>query len=177
MQNRGMTLFAFAGLIAVLSCGGSDDPTVTTGPNTNVVTFKATLTTAAAAFDNPAPTVASSGSGTFTATLDTSTNIFTWDFDFTGLSSAVTVGHIHGPATATTFAGTTINFGTAPGATFSVGQTSGKGHGAMILNATAVTSTITGDSLKKLLFAGATYANIHTSRNPGGEIRGQIIKQ
>jgi CHRD domain len=179
MQNRGVTLLAFVGLIAVLSCGGSDDPTVTTGPNPNVVTFKATMTfAAAAAADVPAPTVQSTGSGTFTATLDTSTNIFTWDLTFTGLTSGVNVGHIHGPATTTQSAGTTINFGTAPGATFSVGQTTGVGHGAMLLNAgTTVTSAINGDSLKKLLFAGLTYANIHTTNNGGGEIRGQIARQ
>ena len=44
-----------------------------------------------------------------------------------------------------------------------------------VLNAAnAITSTINGDSLKKLLFAGLTYANIHTSNDPNGEIRGQI---
>ena len=52
----------------------------------------------------------------------------------------------------------------------------------MVLSAaTQITGTaaagINGDSLKKLLFAGLTYANIHTSNNGGGEIRGQIIKQ
>jgi CHRD domain-containing protein len=176
MKNRGIALVAVAAAVVAIAaaCGGSDDPT---GPTVNdkLVTFTATMNFAG---EVPTPTVASTGTGTFTATLDTSTNIFTWDLTFTGLTSGVNNGHIHGPATTTQAAGTTINFNTAPGATFSFGQTSGTGHGVMVLSAaTAVTSTINGDSLKKLLFAGLTYANIHTTSNPGGEIRGQITKQ
>ena len=39
------------------------------------------------------------------------------------------------------------------------------------------TCTITGDSLKVLLNNGNAYSNVHNSVYPGGEIRGQIIKQ
>ena len=38
-------------------------------------------------------------------------------------------------------------------------------------------TSITGDSLKVLLNNGGAYTNVHTSQFPGGEIRGQIIKQ
>ena len=172
MQNRGLTLLGIAAMIAVISCKSKD----TTAPVvSNIVTFKATMIPGN---EVPVPTVASTGSGTFTATLDTVTNLFTWDLTFTGLTSPVNNGHIHGPAATTVSAGTTINFNTAPGATFGFGLTTGVGHGTMTLTtATAVTATMSGDSLKKLLFAGLTYANIHTTSNPGGEIRGQIIKQ
>ena len=61
---------------------------------------------------------------------------------------------------------------------FSFGQTSGTAHGiALLTAATQITATINGDSLKKLFFAGLTYANIHTTQFGGGEIRGQITKQ
>jgi hypothetical protein len=40
--------------------------------------------------------------------------------------------------------------------------------------ATQISATVNGDSLRKLILAGLTYANIHTTNNPGGEIRGQI---
>jgi hypothetical protein len=137
------------------------------------VTFKATLSSA-----NENPPNASTGTGTFTATLDTTTNAFVYDVTFTGLTSNVTAGHIHGPAGVGVNSGTTINFATLAGATFSVGATSGTAHGATTLTAaTAITGSINGDSLKKLLFAGLTYANIHTTNNGGGEIRGQITKQ
>ena len=173
MQNRGIALLAIAAMITIISCSSNTDIAATI-PN-NKVTFAATMTFGA---ETPAPLVASTGTGTFTATLDTVTSVFTWDLTFTGLTSAVNNGHIHGPAAATATSGTSINFNTAPGATFGLGLTAGTGHGSMVLNTTtAVTATMSGDSLKKLLFAGLTYANIHTTSNPGGEIRGQITKQ
>lgn len=138
-----------------------------------IVTFKATLSSA-----NEVPPNASTGTGTFTATLDTTTNAFTYDVTFTGLTSNVTLGHIHGPAIAGANASPTINFATLPGATFTLGATSGTAHGSTVLTAaTTITNAVNGDSLKKLLFAGQTYANIHTTNNGGGEIRGQITKQ
>jgi hypothetical protein len=177
MQNRGITLAVFAALIAVVACGDDTTEPVTIGPNTNLVNFKATMNSA-----SEVPAVTGSGTGTFTATLDTSTNIFTYDITFTGLTSNVTVGHIHGPATTTVAAGTTVNFGTLAGATFTTGATAGTAHGVVVLNAAnqitaSPTPGMKGDSLKKLLFAGLTYANIHTTINGGGEIRGQILKQ
>jgi len=149
-----------------------------TGTATVTVASKTVTFTASLRASNEVPPNTSTGTGTFTATLDTTTNQFTYDITFTGLTSNVTLGHIHGPAAAGVNSGTTINFATLPGATFSVGATAGAAHGVTTLNAaTAITATINGDSLKKLLFAGLTYANIHTTNNGGGEIRGQIAKQ
>jgi hypothetical protein len=37
-------------------------------------------------------------------------------------------------------------------------------------------SSISGDSLLSLLNSGRTYTNVHTAANPGGEIRGQILR-
>jgi hypothetical protein len=168
-------ILTLAAVAIVAAACGSDDSTTTPTPTpvSKIVTFKANL-----AGTNEVPANASTGTGTFTATLDTSTNVFTYDVVFSGLSANVTLGHIHGPALAGANAGTTINFASLAGATFTVGATSGTAHGVTTLNAaTPITSLMNGDSLKKLLFAGLAYANIHTSTNPGGEIRGQIIKQ
>lgn len=172
MQKR---LFVLASIAAVVFTAGacSDDDTVTPPPVSKIVTFKATLNGA-----SEVPANTSTGTGTFTATLDTSTNVFTYDVAFSGLTSNVNNGHIHGPAPVGANSGTTINFNTLPGATFSIGQTSGTAKGTALLTAaTQITATVNGDSLKKLLFAGLTYANIHTLNNTGGEIRGQITKQ
>ena len=169
MQHRAITLAVAAALIAAVAC--SSDATTT--PVSKIVTFKATMNGASEATPNT-----SAGTGTFTATLDTATNIFTYDLTFTGLGTNVTAGHIHGPAAVNASAGTTINFATLAGATFSVGATGGTGRGVSTLNATnQITATVKGDSLQKLLFAGLTYVNIHTTGIGSGEIRGQIIKQ
>lgn len=170
MQNRGIPLAIAAALISAIACGGSTEPVVAVS---NIVTFKATMLGS-----NEVPAKTTDGAGTFTATLDTVTNVFTYDIIFSGLTSAVTLGHIHGPAAAGVNAGTTVDFKTLAGSTFDVGLQAGKAHGVVTLNAAnAITATINGDSVKKLLFAGLAYANIHTTVNGGGEIRGQIFKQ
>ncbi|MDB4889744.1 MAG: domain containing protein [Gemmatimonadetes bacterium] len=172
MLLRARTLIvAIVAVAAIVACG-SDDPVQ---PVSKIVTFKATMNSAAEVQQNP---VVGPGTGTFTATLDTSTNVFTYDVTFSGLTANVTLGHIHGPATTAVSSGTTINFQTLAGATFTTGVTSGTAHGTTTLNAAnQITATINGDSLRKLLFAGLTYANIHTTAFTGGEIRGQITKQ
>ena len=172
MKNRAFTIMSMAALVGIVAC--ESDVTPTAAAN-NLVVFRATMTPGA---EVPAPIVASTGSGTFTATLDTITNRFIYDLTFTGLTSNVNSGHIHGPADVGVTSGTTINFNSLTGATFSLGATGGSGHGEVTLTAaTVITATINGDSLKKLLFAGKTYANIHTTSNGAGEIRGQITKQ
>jgi hypothetical protein len=132
--------------------------------------------------NEPAVTGNPTGSGTFTATLDTVTNVFTYSGSFSGLTSNINNGHIHGPfpsATATS-AAALLNFNTLPGGTF-VGfgtATSGSVSGTVTLVAsTVITQAVNGDSLKKLLLAGLTYVNIHTTTNGAGEIRGQLLKQ
>ena len=185
MQHRAFTLTLAAVATIAIGCytdktttapktTGTTTSTTPAAPVNNNVTFTATMT---GAKENPAN--ASTGTGTFTATNDTVTNIFSYDVTFTGLTSAVNNGHIHGPAaSATVNSGTTINFNTQAGANFSFGQTSGTAHGiALLTAATQITATINGDSLKKLFFAGLTYANIHTTAFGGGEIRGTITKQ
>jgi hypothetical protein len=171
MKNGAMTLVLAAAAVALAACGS--DSSTTPPVVSKIVTFKATLTPA-----GEVPATTSTGSGTFTATLDTSTNVFTYDVAFSGLTTNVTLGHIHGPSLATATASPILNFATLPGATFITGATSGTAHGTTVLtSATQITATVNGDSLKKLLFAGQTYANIHTTQNGGGEIRGQIAKQ
>ena len=173
VSQAGVVTGVTPGTATITATSNGKTGTASVTVNSKIVTFRATLGSA-----NEVPPNASTGTGTFTATLDTTTNSFTYDVTFTGLTSNVTLGHIHGPAAAGVNAGTTINFATLPGATFSLGATAGTAHGTTTLNAaTTITATINGDSLKKLLFAGLTYSNIHTTNNGGGEIRGQIARQ
>jgi len=169
-----LTLSTFAILIAC----GSDN--TTTPPKSTVVHFQVALSPSG---EPPGLLGNPTGTGTFTATLDTATNVFTYTGSFSGLTSNVNNGHIHGPftpgGTATT-GSVILNFNTLPGATF-VGfgaANNGSISGTATLNAsTQISTTVNGDSLKKLLLAGKTYVNIHTVTNPGGEIRAQLIPQ
>ena len=172
MHNR-IPALAIAALAAIAAaCGSDSDSGTTAPPKSNVVTFTANLS---ASKENPVNS--SQGTGTFIATLDTVTGAFTYDVSFQGMTSNVTLGHIHGPAAATANASPILNFGTLAGATFTTGALSGTAHGSTTLNAAnQITATVNGDSLKKLLLAGLTYVNIHTSQNGGGEIRAQLTK-
>ena len=172
MPNRipavAIAIAAMAGIVAACGSDNSTTPPVVS----HVVTFTANL---AGNKENPAN--ASQGTGTFIATLDTVTGAFTYDVSFSGMTSNVTLGHIHGPASATTNASPILNFATLPGATFTTGGLSGTAHGTTTLNAAnQLTATVNGDSLKKLLLAGLTYVNIHTQQNGGCEIRAQLTK-
>jgi hypothetical protein len=171
MHHRKLTLaLAAMAVVTVVACEGDDD---VIAPVSKIVNFSATMNGA-----SEVPAVTTTASGSFTATLDTSTNVFTYSATYSGLGSNVTLGHIHGPAAAGVSAGAILNFATLPGGTFVVGATSGTATGTVTLNtSTAITATVNGDSLKKLLLAGQTYVNIHTATNGGGEIRGQIVKQ
>lgn len=182
MQKRLLVLaIALAG-ITLAACGDDDSAGTTPTPVSKILNFSTTMTPAGEPGNlNGSPT----GSGTLTATLDTSTNVFTWTSTFSGLTSNINNGHIHGPLVVggtTTTAGVILNFNptATPSATF-VGlnaATSGSTTGTVTLNAAyQPTPTVNGDSLRKLILAGAVYVNIHTTSNTGGEIRGQLTRK
>jgi len=179
MQLRVAALsFAAAAAIALAACG-SDNESPT--PVSKVVQFTTTMTPAG----EPSTTGNPTGSGTFTASLDTSTGVFTWSGTFTGLTGNATLGHIHGPfpnGTATS-AGVLINFDPAvtPGATFAGLKTASAGTFTGTINlassAPQFVASISNDSLRHLILNNAVYVNIHTAQNPGGEIRGQFARK
>lgn len=185
MQTRATVLtIAAAALTAVVATAVACGSDKTTQPVSKIVNFSGSLTPAgelgATLAGNP------TGSGTFTGTLDTSTHVFTFTVTATGLTSNIKFGHIHGPfipGGGTTSAGVILNFDPAvvPGMTFTgLGTaTSGTVSGTVTLIAanTFGNNAVHGDSIEKLLLAGDTYVNIHTTTNPGGEIRAQILKQ
>lgn len=124
--------------------------------------------------ERPTPvTTSASGVADFalfrrTDTTGTTRDTLTFVVSVNGLSGPPTGMHIHGPGDAETVAGV------AHALTIAQGVRSG------ILAAGSVTTptngTISMDSLMTLIRAGLAYVNVHTAANPGGEIRGQIVR-
>lgn len=166
---RGRVLMALA--IAAAITAACDD---STDPDDDTITYTATLTGSA---ERPNP-VTTSGTGTFTGTLDTETDIFTWTLTFSGLGSNTTGAHIHGAATPDQAVGVVVDFNQPPTRTVTLGATSGTANGAATLTSAVQLSTaVNGAQFRAMLDAGLTYVNVHTTTNPGGEIRGTITRQ
>lgn len=124
---------------------------LTTAAMAETVTMKATLNGAS---EVPAHTTPGTGKGTFT--LDTATKKLTYHVTYSGLTGPAKAGHIHGPALPGANAGVVVPF-------------------AKATSPIDGTATLT-DAQMADLMAGKYYVNIHTAKNPGGEIRGQITK-
>ncbi|KJC36432.1 CHRD domain-containing protein [Bradyrhizobium sp. LTSP849] len=105
---------------------------------------------------NEVPPNSSSGSGKAEATFDTETKTLTYTVTYAGLSGPAMGAHFHGPVEAGKNAGIALPFKTV--------QSPIQGN-----------ATLT-DAQAADLLAGKWYANIHTAMNPGGELRGQMMK-
>lgn len=116
----------------------------------NLVTFTTQLRAA-----NEVPPNVSPGTGSVDAVLDKNTNLLRWKVSFSGLTGAPTAAHFHGPAAIGANAGVAL------------------GWPAPIRSPMEGRATLTPAQAADLL-AGRWYANIHTARNPGGEVRGQM---
>ena len=104
---------------------------------------------------NEVPPADSNASGQIDAALNKDTNLLRWQLTYDGLSGPATAGHFHGPAMAGANAGVALPFA-SPMTSPMAGQ-----------------ATLTAAQVADLM-AGKWYANIHTAKFPGGEIRGQM---
>jgi len=114
--------------------------------------FKATLDG-----KSEVPANTSAGKGTAEIDYDAASKKMTYKLTYSGLSGPATAAHFHGPAEA------------------------GKNAGVAVPIANAGTSPVEGsatltDAQAKDLMDGKLYVNVHTAANPGGEIRGQVMK-
>lgn len=119
----------------------------------NTVNFKADLQPS-----SEVPPKTSRGHGSLDASYDTSSRVLRWIAAYADLSGPATAAHFHGPAP--------------------VGQNAGI---QVSIDKSALASPIRGratlnDDQAGELLSGKWYFNIHTAQNPGGEIRGQVLR-
>ena len=138
--------FTGLALAAGLALAGCSDMAAMMGGKQN---FSADLTGG-----QEVPPVTTPARGSTTATLDGSTLDYT--VQFSGLSGPATGAHFHGPAAPGQNAGVQVNIGQA-------------GLASPIKGRAQLTDQQVAD-----LKAGRLYVNIHTARNPNGELRGQV---
>lgn len=133
---------------------------------------------------NEVPTVASPGTGSATVVLDPTAQTIQVNATFSGLTSNDVAAHIHCCAPLGTNAGVATTVPAFPG--FPLGVTSGS-YSSAVFDLTQPTIynpafvTLEGGTIPQAEAAlimgiehGMTYLNIHTTNNPGGEIRGQL---
>lgn len=142
-------IYALVALLALAAVGSAVAATRAPVRQAKVVKLTAFLTVNQSI---PTPTGAR-GSGKFTATVTGST--IKWRMTFKGMTGAVGAAHIH-----SALAG---KANPAPAASLCGPCKSGQSG----------TATVSPAVLRKIL-GGATYVNLHTTKNAGGEIRGQI---
>jgi CHRD domain len=103
------------------------------------------------------PPNTSAATGTADLDYDPASKKLSWKITYSGLSGPATAAHFHGPAAA------------------------GANAGVKVPIANPATSPVEGsatltDEQAADLTGGKYYINIHTAANPGGEIRGQVMK-
>jgi len=110
--------------------------------------------------DEVPPANSRTATGTARLEYDKARQLVIWDVKFSNLTSEATAAHIHGPADPRSNAG--------------VGLTLPPRNMFPIVSPLQGSATVT-DAQAADLMAGKWYVNIHTARNPNGEIRGQLI--
>jgi hypothetical protein len=148
------------------------------GQESGTRVLKATLI----GYEEP-PSVSTTGHGTFEANISQDEESFDYELTFADLEGVVTQSHIHIGQTgvnggiAIWLCGTATNPGPAgtPACPSPGGTVTGTASAAQVIGP-AGQGVAPGEFAEALraMRAGFAYANVHSTRNPGGEIRGQI---
>ncbi len=177
MRIHAATKLIFATLLALSGAAAS----------AGIIVYSAPLTGAA-----ESPPVESAGTGSAVVTIDDVANTMRVQVSFANLTTGVTVAHIHvinGPGDANIadtngpVATSTPSF---PG--FPAGVTSGSfdatfdmtlagSYRAAFITDAGGTTAAARAALFSALATGRAYLNVHTTRNPGGEIRGFLVPE
>ena len=172
MPNRipALAIAALAGIVA--ACGSDTDRSTTSPPASNIVTFTAAMSSSK---ENPANS--SQGTGTFLATLDTVTGVFTYDVAFQGDDIERHPRSHSRPGVRNRQRQPDPQLRNSAGC--GVHHRRPFGHGAWCHHAQRGQPAHRDDQrgfVEEAAAVGLTYVNIHTSQNGGGEIRSQLTK-
>lgn len=157
----------FLSVISFAACGDAGDA----GESTTADTTAAETATPAVSpvvsksglplgSDQEVPANNSTGKGTADVTYNKETKMLTYTVNYEGLSAKPTMAHIHGTAARGANAGVAHDL---------TGKLEKEMKGSFT-DSVKIDGAIKEDSL----LSGFYYFNIHTPKNPGGEIRGQI---
>ena len=123
--------------------------------------------------ETPAPGVLTGAFGTATVTVDLGTQTVTWSIDVFNMPSGTNNAHFHvgGPGVA---GPTVVNIAFPPGISNDF-NLSGSATATNLL-VRADQGIRSWEDFLQALVGGQTYLNIHSAVNPGGEIRGQVLR-
>jgi len=135
------------------------------------------------------PALSTVAKGRFKADIDTEAKTITWKLDYSGLEGEVTQSHVH-------FGQTSVNggisfflcsnLGNGPAGTQPCPQGSAELSGVitpdLVVGPGAAPPAAPGqgiepgafDEIAQAILKGVAYANVHSTKWPGGEIRGQL---
>ena len=132
-----------------------------------------TLTTnLSGANETPAPGVLTGAFGTATVTWDTATQTVSWVIDVWNMPSGTNNAHFHvgGPGLA---GPTVVNIAFPASVSNDYRLT---GSATALSNARPEQGIRSWEDFAQSLLGGQIYINIHSTNNPGGEVRGQVIR-
>ncbi len=105
------------------------------------------------------PPVQTAATGTADLTYDPSSRMLSWTITYSGVTGAVTMVHMHGPAAA------------GKNASPQIWLTQ---KGSPVASPIKGKATLTPEQAKQFE-AGEWYINVHTDSHPAGELRGQVM--
>ena len=134
------------------------------------IQFAATLN---GANETPAPGVITGAYGVASVTLDLSTQTVSWVVDVWNMPSGTNNAHFHvgGPG----LGGPTVVNIASPAGVSNDFRLTGSATAANLLPRVDQGIRSWEDFLQSLM-GGQTYINVHSANNPGGEVRGQVLR-
>lgn len=162
-MRRGMLALVTALMVVGALACDDDEPTIPTQ------TFTAQLSAANEKNNDGTPKNTNS-TATGSATFTVHGNLVDFLVTANGLSGPATLSHIH-------VGSATQNGGVIWGFTINNVASGTITSGTIDLTQPPFIATVSADSMLTLWNSGNAYVNVHTSNNPAGEMRGQVVKQ